>query len=243
MTPLIDVSKKIRYELYSFLGQWDAIYLPLVRIMGKHNTRIVKPTTEIVIEGFPRSANTFAVVAFRQAQARTVEIAHHLHTVAQVSYAAKHNIPIMLLVRPPQDAIVSLVIRHPYISLKQALRAYIRFYLGVAKLRDQLIVVTFDEAISNLSVGISRINEKYSVEFNLFAHSETSVAQCFEEIERLNKKFTKNTAILETMVARPSQERATLKKEIAADLSSIRFARLLRNARSAYDKMLDSRSI
>ena len=32
----------------------------------------------LVIEGFPRSANTFAVVAFRQAQERYVPIAHHL---------------------------------------------------------------------------------------------------------------------------------------------------------------------
>jgi hypothetical protein len=53
----------------------------------------VSRTTEIVIEGYPRSGNTFAVVAFRLAQGREIEIAHHLHAAAQIKRAARLDVP------------------------------------------------------------------------------------------------------------------------------------------------------
>ena len=43
--------------------------------------------TELVIEAFPRSANTFATVAFQLSQPAPVRVAHHLHAPAQVTEA------------------------------------------------------------------------------------------------------------------------------------------------------------
>jgi hypothetical protein len=60
--------------------------------------RSVSRTTQLVIEGYPRLGNTFAVVAFLQAQKEDVRIAHHLHAPAQVIRAARWRIPTIVLI-------------------------------------------------------------------------------------------------------------------------------------------------
>src|SRR2546421_9409717 len=93
-----------------------------------HGPNVVSHDTELVIEGFPRTANTFTVFAFQMAQAAPVRVAHHLHAPAQVIFAARRGIPVLVLVRPPEDAVLSLASWSPYVSLGQALAAYARFY-------------------------------------------------------------------------------------------------------------------
>jgi len=55
--------------------------------------------TEVVIDGFPRSGNTFAVVAFRQAQSRRVSVAHHGHVPALAIEAHRRGVPALVLIR------------------------------------------------------------------------------------------------------------------------------------------------
>ena len=66
-------------------------YLQLAR--RRKGRAVVGPDTELVIEGFPRTANTFAVFAFQTAQARPVRVAHHLHAPIQVTVAARRPPP------------------------------------------------------------------------------------------------------------------------------------------------------
>src|SRR5439155_1547547 len=80
------------------------------------------------IEADPRSGMTLAVVAFEMARTRQVQVACHVHAPAQVIEAARRRIPALVLVREPEPTILSFVIRHPYVSMRQALRGYVRFY-------------------------------------------------------------------------------------------------------------------
>src|SRR5689334_19049404 len=92
------------------------IFLPLSKVRPSLRgyddpPRAVSRGTEIVIEGFPRSANTFAVVAFRLAQQREIEIAHHLHAAAQIKHAINLKVPVIVLIREPSDAILSVAVK------------------------------------------------------------------------------------------------------------------------------------
>ena len=85
---------RCRHGLASFVGQHPSIYLPPARLKHRWDT-FVRPSVRgyeirtrtrhpwarlhIVIEGYPRSANSFAVAAFRLAQPRFMHIAHHRH--------------------------------------------------------------------------------------------------------------------------------------------------------------------
>ena len=87
--------------------------------------------------GFPRSANTFAVVAFQQAQRESVRVAHHLHMPAQVIRAAQLGTTYSLAGEAYGRSAV-LGYRDPGVSIRQALKHYISFYEKAAEYRDAL---------------------------------------------------------------------------------------------------------
>jgi hypothetical protein len=99
-------------------------YVAVARL--RHRLEVACDETELLIDGFPRSGNTFAVVAFQLAQPSPVRISHHIHSSAHMIAAAKRGTPIVVTVREPEDAVLSCVIREPYITIGQALHAYPR---------------------------------------------------------------------------------------------------------------------
>ena len=107
------------------------IFHLLYKILGPEvlvKEALISKKTEIVIEGYPRSANTFSVFAFLQAQGRHISIAHHLHVEAQIVLGVRWGIPVLVLLRNPVDAIRSLKIRHPDIIIRNEIERYIQFY-------------------------------------------------------------------------------------------------------------------
>jgi hypothetical protein len=60
--------KKLRRRIRTFLSDKPEVYIPLARILK--GDFIVNKKTEIVIEGYPRSGNSFAEAAFRFSQTR-----------------------------------------------------------------------------------------------------------------------------------------------------------------------------
>jgi hypothetical protein len=209
---------RLRYESRGILARYPKIYLSAVLFLLHMNWRQgVHPAardTEIVICGFPRSGNTFAVTAFRLAQKREVKIAHHLHASAQVIYGAKRKIPCIVLVRDPVDAVISFIIRHPQITAKQALREYKRFYSHIFRFHNWFITALFEEVTRDFGRIIEKTNAKYSTCFEPFCHTEENVRECFRLIEEGNKRNFAAQRIIESKVARPSAERLLLKEEM-----------------------------
>ena len=92
-----------RFEkwLQIYAGKHPSAFYGLYRLARKDQARVVTPDTQLVMEGFPRSANSFARVAFNRAQSERVRIAHGLHVPAQVIRAARWRIPTLVLIRKP----------------------------------------------------------------------------------------------------------------------------------------------
>src|ERR687897_2113282 len=178
-----------RFEkwLQTHAGKHPAAFYGLYRLARKDRERVVTPETQLVIEGFPRSANSFARVAFNRAQKGTVRIATGLHVPAQVIRAARWRIPTLVLIRNPRDAVLSFAIRDP-ISVDQALRYYLSFYETVAEYRDAYVLGTFEEVTGDFGRVIRRINDRFGTTFSLFRHNERNVDEVFARIERNSRK-------------------------------------------------------
>lgn len=167
-----------------------------------------------MIEGFPRSGNTFAVYAFEQAQQRNVSVAHHLHAPAQVMRATRWQIPCLVLIRDPTDAALSLVIREPHISLPQAFRHYISFYETVAECGGGYVLGPFEEVVSDYGAVLERVNRHFGTEFRTFDHTEENVKEVFDIIESSHR--AKRDRVVEEKISRPSaakEERKTALRE------------------------------
>jgi hypothetical protein len=204
---------RARYSVRVWMSSVPVLYLPFARVKYRRvPNRLVERDTELVIEGFQRSGNTFAVFALEMAQDRPIKSAHHLHASAQFTRAVKLGIPVLLLVRDPRDAIVSHVIREPCANMPAALRAWTHFYARAIPLRDRIFVADFARVSTDFGAVIRDFNEKFGTSYKEFDHTEENVARCFDMIEGRNRH--RYGTLVEGKVARPSEERRGRKDDL-----------------------------
>jgi len=147
----------------------------------------VNRDTKIVIEGFPRCGNTFAVIAFQQAQKRKIKIAHHLHVPAQIRYATRNGIPTLVLIREPLEAVASLLVRHPERTPGKCLSEYDNFYRSIVSAKDKFVVADFKETVNDFGSVTTRLNELFQTSFGCFEHTPENIDAVFKRIEKNNR--------------------------------------------------------
>jgi hypothetical protein len=228
--------RRAEFSLGSVLRRYPRLYLPVARVRrrGEPFTR----DTELVIEGFPRSGNTFAVTAFGHAQARPVRVARHEHAAAQVIAAVRAGVPALVLIRDPEEAVLSLLVQHPALGLRQALRAYLRFYRPLLRHRDRFVLATFEEVTGDFGGVIRRVNERFGTGFGVFEHTEENVRACLAAIEDQGRRRWEGTALADLKGSFPSDARSLRKEALRARYRARSLRRLTARARQTYEAML-----
>jgi hypothetical protein len=239
---------RTRLRARSLIGQYPALYLPLARWKRRRHLRHARKwgippermgpvfrDTDAVIEGFPRSANTFAATAFELAQTRPVRVARHLHVPSQIIAGAKLGIPTIVLIRDPEEAVLSLSLWTPHVTLEDGFRDYTRFYRRILPYRDRFVVATFEEVSTDFGEVTRRLNERFGSNFREFQHTEANVALCFKIIEEHDRRTAGK--VVEKTVARPSQQRERMKNGLRSVLRSPRFARARADAYDIYETL------
>ena len=217
---------RVSWEGKTILAEHPSIAVPLARWRG--HGEIVTPETEIVIEAFARSAQSFVVAAFRLAQEpHAVHIAHHTHSPSTLIDGIRHGIPALVIVREPQDAILSYLIRTPAIRMRGALRGYVRFHRPLLGYRDRLVVATFAQVTGDLAAVIDRVNARFGSDFGTFDPTPQNVSRIFAEIEADEGRRSRTDEERERAIPRPSAVRDDLKAGMLAaygadDLRSLR---------------------
>lgn len=189
--------------------------------LHRNSASVVTPDTEVVVEAFPRSGNTFAVTALRQAQGRKIHLAHHTHVVGQLALAERLAIPTLTIIRDPIDASASLLVRHPETRPGGALRRYLRFYNYVYDHRQAMTIGSFATLKSDFGMIIDRLNEQFGLSLARFHPSPENLARVFSAIDRINANTTGGAA---THVARPAVERDQLLAQYRDVLAAHRLA-------------------
>ncbi len=226
--------RRVRHALKTRIDRHPGLYLAFSRLRPRTRDLVVSPDTEIVIEGFPRSANTFAVAAFTLAQGRPVKIARHLHAPAQVIAGVRMGIPTLVLIRHPRDAVLSLLVRAPHLSVAQALRDYIHFYTALQPYLGRFVIGLFEEVTTDFGRVIERINAHYGTRFRPFEPTEENLRRVFALVEQMDRENTGRPVVQEATVARPSREREQWKQALAQTLAAPETQPLLEKAEGIY---------
>ncbi|MDH3587771.1 MAG: hypothetical protein OEQ74_00055 [Gammaproteobacteria bacterium] len=224
------------FVIQRVLGSRPFPYFFLRRLITSKPELAASGKTELVIEGYPRSANSFSVVAFEQAQEREVKIAHHLHVPAQVIRGVQRGIPIVVLLREPVSAVASLIVREPALGIRVALWDYIHFHRTIRRYRDSFLIARFEDITDDFGRVIERLNNKWGTQFQVFDHNEENVARAFARLESL-ESGREIGEINEDRVARPSGQRSEKSASIRAQLLSPACAKRLNQARELYDSL------
>ena len=226
-----------RFEkwLQIYAGKHPAAFYGLYRLARKDQGRVVTPETQLVIEGFPRSANSFARVAFNRAQNERVRIANGLHVPAQVIRASRWRIPTLVLIRRPKDAVLSFAIRDP-ISLNLALRYYLSFYETVEAYRGAYVLGLFEEVTEDFGRVIQHLNDRFATTFSPFRHDEQNVEGVLARIERNSRKRF-GEASLENKASLPFAAREEKKHVLGYELEAPKHRGLMARAQAVYDRL------
>jgi hypothetical protein len=170
-------------------------WLPM---MQRHagQRRVVEPEDDVVIEGYFRSANTFAVESFAASQLEPVRIAHHFHSPAQFALARRYGVPAMLLLREPIPAALSYVIFNEGTwSAQKALQFYVDFHLPLLRIQEGFVVAPFEEVTSDFGKSIARLNARFGTHFKVFEHSNEAQSKVFAGIEKRMTKRGEQTGL------------------------------------------------
>jgi hypothetical protein len=199
----------------TIIARYPLLYLPIARLRGQRG--VITRDTGFVIEGYPRSGNTFATAAFGMAKSGPQpRVAHHTHAAAVVIAAIRRGIPVLLLIRRPEDAVLSVAIRQPDLSLRAALRAYVGFYGPLLRYRDDLVVATFEDVVRDFGAVTRRVNERFGTSFGVFEHTPGNVRKALALIETEEADRYGSGRNLQERAAFPSEERARLKERLRA---------------------------
>lgn len=244
---------RLRSTVTRWLGEYPLVYFPLARGFSNPvrdgKAPIVTPTTDVVVEGFPGSGNTFAVAALATSQADGTRIAHHLHVPAQIKRAIRLEKPILVVVRPPKDAISSFLVRATHLQpqLDRITWEYARYHRFLHSRQDHVVIAEFEEVTRNFGAVVNRLNRKFAIGLAPFDHNDENVRRCFDWIDGwyrlggwIDQRARDGRGIpdLSRQAPGPSAKRHSGKEALAEAFEKPRVAEALRAADAAYEMLL-----
>lgn len=220
------------------LGQY-AFMIPLLAYRSSWEHVQIRRDSAICIEGYPRSANTYSVAAFNIANPDTGHVARHSHLAGQVIRAIQWRVPAVVLIRKPEDAILSLKIREPDLAYKQLISSYIRFYRMLLPYKEKFYVACFEEVTNDFNSVVGAMNSKFECDFKISTLDDESV---FDEVQNMFNDYQKrmflNASSESSHIAKPSKEREMIKEIARKDLRSSKYEALLVKAENLYQEFI-----
>jgi len=220
-----------KYELANYISQYPNLYTVISKMLSGRDCYTTEKT-DIVIDGFPRSANTYATYAFDVAQSKKIIIANHIHKKSQFLLAKKYGVPAILLIRKPLDCISSLLIRQPKYDPTTLFKSYYQFYDSL-KGMDSYVVGSFDDVLNHYDEVIKKVNQKFKKQFNLYyktPENEEKVKQIVQTQDELI-----NAKDYEQRVAYPSAARKQAASNIKKLLSHKQYCSQLNDCNEMYN--------
>lgn len=230
MRPAQSLTRSVRNRLRHYVDRHPELFRLSYRLAGRPTEILVKRNSDLLIEGFPRSANTYAAWAFMLANPQR-SLARHVHSAAHVLLALRYKVPALVLLRAPEDAIQSLLVRRPELAPKHAVIDYLNFHNTLTSYKSELVIAHFTTVIENFATVIEAVNNFYGCDFQAFAiDDEAAQARIFAAIDDANKGGH-GGAIDTRTVPRPHPGRQQMKVSLRIDENMPE----LHQARMVYD--------
>ena len=226
---------RIKFGLRTFIATKPEIFFPLVKFT-KSKKLLVNKNSDILIEGFPRCGNSFAVDAFMLAQNTKYNIATHLHAPAQIIYSVKYNIPTVVTIRNPVDSVVSFIAMFKevneiqnkvavYPSIEQLLRSYLIFYSSIINIKKKFVTANFEQITTDFGQVIRNVNYFYKTDFQVFKHNKNNVDIVLQKAG---------------IHAGPTEYRSQIKRNLYKEIKNPKYDKLVKESSDLYNKFLSN---
>ena len=208
-----------------------------VRLRPQLRHAVVTPRTQLILDGFPRSANAYAEWAFRYANGEGVRVAARLHSPRAVQIGARYAIPTIVLVREPRAAVASWLQYKPGLHPQEAFDRYAHYYDTVLASREHVVIAHFDQVVDDFGAVIEACNVRFGTRFTPYPGGARAEAWVRERIE--SAWSDDETGLLsEHEVPRPSADRPDAAEVLEGVLDAPAVQASVRCAEAAYRRIL-----
>lgn len=217
----------------------EPIFLPiLLRLTPLGTSRQITGATDIVVEGFPRSGNTFTTFALEQAAGHELTIASHVHQPCQIKLALSRGLPTVMVVRDPVSALASYLVYDRRFSIPTVIGEYCAYHRELVPYAERTLVCEFDEVTSHMSSVVSRINHRYALQISPFDESPSNVERVLAQIEVRHKLVHPGLDPVQS-AASPQKNRSKINSEMREALLDPRHAAQLADAQDLFKYFSD----
>jgi len=205
----MSVLKKAKKNIL-FLGAVAGNYrgcLPVFRLFKRRFPKIATSDVDICIEGYPRSGNTYFVSTFLGWN-RGLTGSHHTHLAGSAKYVLKRDIPTVILIRRPEDAVSSVLVWDGLLSTTIALASYIHFYQTLWKYREKFLVLLFEYVTKRPDICVQNINQRFNRRFSSMAFSTELDEEIRARLEKADLHYNREGV----NASLPNPDKSQLKK-------------------------------
>lgn len=230
-------TNEIKWRLKTLISNTGIGFKYITRPLAKRSLIIVNNTTDIVIEGFPRSGNTYCTALLYYLKPQ-VNIARHRHEIGHLIYAIELEKPIICIVREPLDSIISLHIREE-LSIGFCVKYYLEFHRYLEQHKDKIKIIDFNVLVNNPIQVVKTINQITSFKLTETDFNEKKINDIKEivvEMENKEREFMgiHSKDIRATHLAVPTEERLKYKQEVIKKLKLKKHKKDIQKAKQIY---------
>lgn len=157
---------EVRTKFRTYLFRMPRLARLVAHADARTRRSLPNRATEIVIDGFPRSANSFSLVSFLSANP-DVRISNHLHSPLSIYGARRFDLPMIMVIRNPREAVRSYIQFVERVTPESAIRMYVGYYRAALPFIDDIVVADFPEVITDFASVVQRCNQKFGTNFAL----------------------------------------------------------------------------
>lgn len=194
---------------------------------------VITPETQIVLDGFPRSGNSYLFALMAVTQSSELKMAHHLHSVAHIKESVRRRLPTVVIARDPREAVLSYLAFDSKVPLEDSLLDWISFYSQVLKLNTSAYVVAeFGEFIKDANPLIHKINQVFGLSLSGIKqeiHGKAAKVYLEQHSQKLYSMSHQS---------QPSRERNEFKETIRGELEKEPHKSLLVEAIQIFDDLI-----
>lgn len=210
---------------------WSRPHLYNIYTKRRHGTDIFNREFKLVIDGFPRSGNSYSGRMLSVTQGDQFKFLSQCHCPPFLLAALKLGTPACLTLRQPEDSVVSWVILRK-LPMDVVLSLYIDFHRVLLPHRSRLLVLNFSTITNDFSQVLRMINQRYKIGLTVPADPHALKEEAFARIDRYYEGLPGGYDPLK--VARPHPKRDEMKDAVRQQLRSRRNSRLLGKCKELY---------
>lgn len=187
-------------DVYTFL-------VPRIR------SRRVTRKSQLVIDGIPRSSNSYSSAVLYHLQGKDMRFAHHLHSPRAIERGVALGRPTIVLIREPR-AVIGSMMQYDPAPLSFLVDAYLSYYERVEPLLDDVVLADFTEVIKDFGAVIARCNDKFGTDFTVYERTDENEAEVRDLIDMWSAQAIKPDE-LEMKTSRPSDNRKSAEEVLS----------------------------